>query len=74
MPKADREQHEEDMHTEKPDIVCPQCNEFKAKSKEVIAKHGKEECLNRLVKCDYCPREVELLKMEEHSQYCGSKT
>ena len=67
VPKADREQHEEDVHTEKPDIVCPQCNEFKAKSKDIIAKHGKDECLNRFVKCEYCPREVELLKMEEHT-------
>ena len=72
--KADKEQHELDVHTEKPDISCPACSEFTAKTQGEIAQHQKESCINRLVPCKYCETLVELSKVEEHTQYCGSKT
>ena len=45
--KADREQHEEDMHTDKPDITCDLCQEFKSKKADEVSAHKKDSCKNR---------------------------
>ena len=37
--KVEREQHEEDVHTDKPDLKCDLCHEYKTKEASVLAKH-----------------------------------
>ena len=47
VPKSDREQHEEDVHTEKPDIACDLCPDFVSKVQSEVDKHKREACKNR---------------------------
>ena len=41
VPKADREQHEEDEHSDKPMLACDLCTTFKSKDANELAAHKK---------------------------------
>ena len=47
VPKSDREQHEEDEHSDKPNVSCDQCDLFTTKDVQALARHKKDECSKR---------------------------
>jgi len=42
VPKAEREQHEDDVHSDKPLLSCELCNEFSTKDGQALASHKKD--------------------------------
>ena len=47
IPKSDKDQHEEDVHTDKPDLKCDLCPDFNTKIASQLATHKTDNCKNR---------------------------
>ncbi|XP_029475521.1 TRAF-type zinc finger domain-containing protein 1 [Rhinatrema bivittatum] len=68
VPKSEMEDHIESEHAQ---ITCKCGMKFE---KNHLEKHETLECHLRLVNCQYCELELAFNKVEDHEDYCGTRT
>lgn len=68
-PIIDMESHLEDVHAE---ILCPACHQVVEKAD--LETHQEKECKKRLVSCLICELKLPSSEIEEHLEYCGSRS
>ena len=68
MPKAEKEEHEEEEHAI---ITCEHCGFSAAKHK--YGDHA-EKCTQKPRACEFCGKTVPYLEYNDHYNLCGSKT
>lgn len=68
VPKAEREEHEEEEHAI---MTCPHCSfsapKYKYKDHEMI-------CTFKPKQCPYCEKSIKHAEWDDHLDMCGSKT
>lgn len=69
IPKAEMEVHFEENHAK---IPCPKCKI--QVEKQHLEIHEEQECLKRQVKCTYCEMHVAKGELDDHQEYCGTRT
>lgn len=68
VPRSEMEEHFEEYH--KP-VTC-KCGETVEISK--VEEHEKNDCVQRIMHCEYCELDLPFSQMAEHLNYCGSRT
>lgn len=69
VPKAEIDLHFEETHAK---IACEKCGVQVEKS--VLEKHEEDECSKRSMKCLYCELEMPKNELDNHLDYCGTRT
>ncbi|XP_062523083.1 uncharacterized protein LOC134197738 isoform X2 [Corticium candelabrum] len=66
--KSQQDEHDEEFHAE---VVC-KCG--KKMEKRFVEEHDTSECVQRLMKCEFCELEIMFREYDDHRNYCGSRT
>ncbi|CAL1527905.1 unnamed protein product [Lymnaea stagnalis] len=69
IPKIELEQHFNELHAK---IPCEKC--LKEIPKEKMSQHLAEDCIKKLVHCQYCDLSFPKDEIVPHLDYCGSRT
>ncbi|KAK0055068.1 TRAF-type zinc finger domain-containing protein 1 [Biomphalaria pfeifferi] len=69
VPRAELEEHFQELHAQVP---CEKCG--KTTTKDAMAKHLADDCAKKLLQCTYCDLSVTKEELESHMGYCGTRT
>lgn len=69
VPRDQLSQHKEEQHSQ---VRCSKCNQKMERCQ--LKDHEADECVERLLTCQFCELNLPCKELDEHSLACGSRT